>query len=216
MKKIAVILSGSGFKDGAEITETISTLISLGQVGAAYQCFAPDAFFPAVNHYNDEPAGERNALHEAARLARGQILPTEQLKESDFDALIFPGGFGAASNLSNWAEQGSQCTVLPEIESAIKEFHAAGKPIGAICIAPTLVAKVLGPQGVTVTIGNDTETAQEVEKTGAHHATCEVTDFVTDRQEKIVTTPAYMYDEAKPSDVFKGIRGLVGEVAEMA
>ena len=95
-------------------------------------------------------------------------------------------------------------------------FHAAGKPIGAICIAPTLVAKVLGPQGVTVTIGNDTETAQEVEKTGAHHATCEVTDFVTDRQEKIVTTPAYMYDEAKPSDVFKGIRGLVGEVAEMA
>lgn len=216
MKKIAVVLSGSGHQDGSEITEAISTLIALGQVGAQYQCFAPDDFFPAVNHHNGEPAGERNSLHESARIARGQVLSTDQLKESDFDALVFPGGFGAAKNLSTWGEKGSQCTVRSEVEKAVLDFHAAGKPIGAICIAPALVARVLGSKGITVTIGNDKETAQEIEKTGAHHENCGVTDFVSDRQQKVVTTPAYMYGDAKPADVFEGIRGLIAEVHEMA
>lgn len=216
MKKIAVVLSGSGYLDGSEITEAISTLIALGQAGASYECFAPDDTFPAVNHLSQEPAGERNALEEAARIARGKIKSTHELKEEDFDALIFPGGYGAAKNLCDWGAKGSGCSVRPEIESAILAFHKASKPIGAICIAPALIARVLGPQGVTVTIGTDSATAEEIEKTGAHHEKCAVTDFVTDRQQKIVTTPAYMYDDAKPSEAFQGIRGLVGEVTEMA
>jgi enhancing lycopene biosynthesis protein 2 len=216
MKKIAVVLSGCGYLDGSEITESISTLIALGQAGASYECFAPDDNFPAMDHVAQQPAGERNALKEAARIARGKVRSTKELKEPDFDALIFPGGYGAAKNLCDWAVKGSQCNVRPEIESAILAFHKASKPIGAICIAPALIARVLGPQGVTVTIGTDAATAEEIEKTGAHHEKCAVTDYVSDRQQKIVTTPAYMYDEAKPSEVFQGIKGLVNEVTEMA
>ncbi len=216
MKKIAVILSGCGFKDGAEITESVSSLIALGEFGADYECFAPDESFTATNHRTDDTSGERNIMDEASRISRGKIRPITELKESDFDGILFPGGYGAALHLSTWAKEGSSAKLLLSVEKAIKDFHEASKPIGAICISPTLVAKVLGDFNVTVTIGNDTETAQEIEKTGANHEDCPVTDYITDRENKVITTPAYMYDEAKPVEVYTGIKALVKELVEMA
>ena len=130
--------------------------------------------------------------------------------------MIFPGGYGAALHLCDWAQKGSQAKVLPDVVRIIREFNEDSKPIGAICIAPALVAKVLGEKEVTVTIGNDKETAAEIEKTGATHEDCPVTDYVTDRMHKVVTSPAYLYDEASPLEVSQGIDGLVKEVVETA
>ncbi|MBK9324043.1 MAG: isoprenoid biosynthesis glyoxalase ElbB [Bdellovibrionaceae bacterium] len=217
MKKIAVILSGCGNKDGAELTEAVSLLISLSQNGAQYMCFAPNIEFNAVNFLSNEPLAEkRNVLFEAARIARGQIQDLATLNPSQYDGLAFVGGYGVAKNLCNWAEAGAQCKVLPDIENTIKTFYQASKPIAAVCIAPVLLAKVLGPKKVTVTVGNDKETILEVLKTGAQHEICPVDDYVTDRESKVITTPAYMYGSAKPHEVFKGISGLAKELVEMA
>ena len=215
MKKIAVVLSGCGFKDGAEITESISTLIALSQKGIDYKVFAPDMELKTTNHLSDEREAPRNVLTESARIARGEIENIVKLSAKDYDAVVFPGGFGAALNLCNWAEKGHNCEVHPDVERVIKEFYEASSPIGAICIAPALIARVLGEKGITVTIGNDKETAQEISATGATHEDCTVDDYITDRENKVITTPAYMYD-AKPSEVFKGITGLINELAEMA
>ncbi|HEY8271758.1 MAG TPA: isoprenoid biosynthesis glyoxalase ElbB [Pseudobdellovibrionaceae bacterium] len=217
MRKIAVILSGCGNKDGAELTEAISLLISLSQNGAEYRCFAPNIEFNALDFIKNEPLGtKRNALTEAARITRGEIQDLKNLEVSKYDALAFVGGYGAAKNLSNWAEKGAQCTVLPEVEKAIIDFHAASKPIAAICIAPVLIAKVLGSEKVTVTVGDDKETIAKILKTGAQHEICPVDDYVTDRETKVITTPAYMYDNAKPHEIFKGISALAKELVEMA
>lgn len=217
MKKIAVVLSGCGHKDGSEITEAVSLLIALHQAGAAVSCFAPDMEFTVINHTSQQSTSEkRNALVEAARICRGQIQSLSQLQANDFDALAFPGGYGAAKNLCNWAEKGAQCEVHPEVKRSILEFHAASKPIGAICIAPVLLAKVLGKHGVTVTIGEDPATISEIKKTGAQHEECPVDDYISDRECKVVSTPAYMYDNAKPHEVFKGIFGLAHELVEWA
>lgn len=216
MKKVAVVLSGCGFLDGAEITEAISSLIALSEAGAEVMCFAPNQDFAVVAHTGaSDKSGTRNVLVEAARIARGHIADVRELKEKDFDAVVFPGGYGAAKNLSNWAEKGAAATLNPEIARVLNEFHHATKPIGAICIAPTLVAKALGRTGVNVTIGNDAATAREIEKTGASHVTCPVDDYVSDRDHKVLTTPAYMY-EAKPHEVFTGIRKMIRELVEMA
>lgn len=217
VKKIAVVLSGCGHLDGAEITEAVSTLIALSETGADVMCFAPNEKFHTVAHYGQtgEAGGERNILVEAARIARGQIHDLRELHEKDFDAVVFPGGYGAAKNLSTWAVEGANAKVHPEVARVITEFHKAAKPIGAICIAPTLVAKVLGSEGVNLTIGDDLTTAREIEKTGAQHVKCAVTDYVSDRDHKVLTTPAYMYD-ARPHEVFTGIRSLIRELVEMA
>lgn len=217
MKKIAVVLSGSGYLDGSEITEAVSLLIALNQAGAEVHCFAPSLEAIAVNHKNGEnTANKRNVLEEAARIARGKVQDLTTLQAKDFDALAFPGGYGAAKNLSSWATEGAKCKVLPDIERVILEFYNASKPIGAICIAPVLLAKVLGNRKVTLTIGNDPSTAAELVKTGAVHEECPVEDYITDRETKVVTTPAYMYDDAKPHEVFQGIFGLAHELVEWA
>lgn len=215
MKRFAVVISGCGHKDGAEITETISTLITLSESQVDYQIFAPDIEVPTINHLTGETSGNHHILAEAARIGRGQVRHLDQLEADEFDGIIFPGGYGAALHLCDFAKKGAHGSVLPKVKSAIEDFHSQGKPIGAICIAPALVAKVLGTKGVTVTIGNDAETAKEIEKTGAHHVNCAVDDYVTDREMKVVTTPAYMYD-AKPYQVFTGIRKAIRELIEMA
>jgi enhancing lycopene biosynthesis protein 2 len=217
MKKIAVVLSGSGYLDGSEITEAVSLLIALNQAGAETHCFAPSIDAMAVNHKNgQDTSSKRNILEEAARIARGKVQDLTQLQARNFDALAFPGGYGAAKNLCSWASEGSKCKVLPDVERIILDFHNASKPIGAICIAPVLLAKVLGRKKITLTIGNDPGTAAELVKTGAVHEECPVDDYITDREFKIVTTPAYMYDEAKPHEVFKGIFALAHELVEWA
>jgi enhancing lycopene biosynthesis protein 2 len=216
LKNIAVILSGCGHRDGSEVTEAASTLIAIGENKSKYQCFAPSIEFDSTNHLNKESTGPRNTLIESARIARGKILNITELNESDFDAVVFVGGSGAATHLSDWSTLGSRCKVQPYCQNIIIKFHKAGKPIGAICIAPVLIAKVLGPQEVTLTLGNDPDTIKEVEKTGAIHEICEVTDYISDRFHKVVTTPAYMYGQAEAHEVFKGISGLIKEIVEMA
>lgn len=206
MKKIAVILSGCGHKDGSEITETVSLMIALSQAGALVQFFAPNL---------EITPSKRNPLVESARITRGEIQDLNELQAEKFDGLVFPGGFGAALHLCNWEELGANCQTLPHVQKVVESFYAQSKPIAAMCIAPVILAQVLGDKGITVTIGNDPKTISEIQKTGAHHETCPVTDFITDRENKIITTPAYMY-EAKPHEVFLGISGLVKEFIEMA
>lgn len=215
MKKVAVILSGCGFQDGAEITETICTLINLSKEGAQYTCFAPNKSFTSTNHITGEKGDTRNILEESARITRGQIEDVKDLNVDHFDALIFPGGYGAAKHLCNWATAGSKCEVNPDVERAVLGFHKKGKPIGAICIAPVIIAKVLGKHKISLTIGDNKETAAEIVKTGAIHENCPVTEYISDRNHKVLSTPAYMY-EAKPHAVFQGISKMMRELLEMA
>lgn len=215
-KKIAIILSGCGNKDGAEITEAVSLIVNLSAAGAEMKFFAPNTEFTPQNFLTNEPLEQkRNIMIEAARISRSQMNDLAHLNADDFDGMAFPGGFGAALHLSNWGEAKAKCKVHPLVEKAILAFYKQSKPIAAICIAPTLVAKVLGPNGVTVTLGSDPEDAKEIEKTGAQHVDCPVTDYITDREHKVITTPAYMH-KAKPHEVFQGISGLVKEFIEMA
>jgi len=217
MKTVAVILSGCGFLDGAEITEAISTLIAIGQHGAQYKVFAPDKDVAETNHLTKKPTGQqRNALQEAARIARGNIQPLEELKAQDFDALAFPGGFGAAIHLCNFAEKGSGGEIDPQVIRILKEFSESQKPIAAICIAPAIMALAFGKKGVNVTIGEDAGTAAEIEKTGAKHQNCAVEKFVVDQSNRIITTPAYMYGSAKPHQIFAGVSGAIAELIKMA
>lgn len=217
MKNIAVVLAGCGNRDGTEITEAVSALISISETGASYQCFAPNLEVNEVDHLTAKPTGlKRNTLHEGARIARGKIKDLKELNARDFEGIVFPGGFAAANILSNWGEAGSNAKVNSDVERVIKEFHKQSKPICAICIAPTLLARVLGSTHAALTIGNDLETSQEISKTGADHVECEVNDYVTDRENKLITTPAYMYGKAKPHEVFIGIRGAIKEFMEMA
>jgi enhancing lycopene biosynthesis protein 2 len=216
-KRVAVVLSGCGHKDGSEITEAVSALIALTEAGATVEMFAPDLNIQSHDPITGQPTGEtRNVLTESARIARGQIHPLGELRADAFDAIVFPGGFGAALHLCNWAKEGAKCTVHPQAERVIQEFYQAEKPIAAICIAPALIARVLGQQGITVTIGVDKPTAAEIAKTGAEHIICAVDDFVTDREHRVITTPAYMYGDALACQVFSGVRKAMRELVEMA
>lgn len=217
MKKVAVILSGCGFLDGAEITEAISTLIAIGQNGAEYEVFAPNKDVEETNHLTQKPTGQkRNVLQEAARIARGEIQPLEQLKAQNFDALAFPGGFGAALHLCDFGTKGSGGQIDPQVARIVKEFSDSKKPIAAICIAPAIMALALGEKGVNVTIGVDAGTASELEKTGAKHQNCAVEKYVVDHGNKVITTPAYMYGSARPHQIFAGVSGAIAELIKMA
>jgi enhancing lycopene biosynthesis protein 2 len=194
MKKFAVVLAGCGVYDGAEIHEAVATLLAIDRVGAAYQCFAPDVNqMHVVNHLTGEATTEtRNVLVEAARIARGNVKPLSELIPTEFDALIFPGGFGVAKNLCTFAVDGTNCSVNPDTERVVREAHAAHIPIGALCITPALIAKVLGMG--TLTIGSDAGTAQAVETLGATHQNTQGSDVVIDMKNLLVTTPCYMLD----------------------
>jgi len=214
-KKIAVILSGCGVYDGAEIHESVITLLRLDQRGAHVQCFAPDiAQLHVINHLTGEEMPEsRNVLVESARIARGEIKDIREANVDDFDALIVPGGFGAAKNLSDFAARGAECTVQPDVLALAEAFAQACKPVGLMCISPAIAAKIYGP-GVTCTIGKDPETAAAVGKMGATHKECEVTDIVEDKARKLVSTPAYMLAQSI-SEAASGINKMVDRVLEL-
>ncbi|AWM94980.1 isoprenoid biosynthesis protein ElbB [Pseudomonas sp. 31-12] len=214
-KKIAVILSGCGVYDGAEIHESVITLLRLDQRGAEVQCFAPNiSQLHVINHLTgDEMPESRNVLVESARIARGDIKDIREASVEDFDALIVPGGFGAAKNLSNFAIEGAGCTVQPDVLALTEAFAEAGKPVGLICISPALAAKIYGP-GVTCTIGNDADTAAAMNKMGATHQECAVSDIVEDKARKLVCTPAYMLAQSI-SEAASGINKLVDRVLEL-
>jgi len=213
MKKVAVVLSGCGVFDGAEIHESVLTLLRLEQQGASYQCMAPNIDqLHVINHLKGEVAeGEsRNVLVEAARIARGEIIDLATANPADYDALIIPGGFGAAKNLSDFAVKGPDCHVNPDLLAFAQAIHQANKPVGLICIAPAMTPLLFG-EGATCTIGTDQETAAAIEAMGGQHTNCPVDDIVIDEQRKLITTPAYML-AGSIVEAASGINKLVDEV----
>ena len=214
-KNVAVILSGCGVYAGAEIHESVITLLRLDQRGAKVQCFAPDiAQLHVINHLTGEPMPEtRNVLVESARIARGEIKDIREARVEDFDALIIPGGFGAAKNLSSFATEGAACSVQADVLNLAEAFAEAGKPIGLMCISPAIAAKIYGP-GVICTIGTDADTAAAVSKMGGTHQECEVSEIVEDKARKLVSTPAYMLAQSI-SEAASGINKMVDRVLEL-
>lgn len=215
-KKVGVVLSGCGVYDGSEIHEAVCTLLAIDRCGAEAVCMAPDMELAEVDHLKGEPTGvKRNVLVESARIARGKIRNINQVSASDLDAVIFPGGFGAAKNLCNFAEKGAGAAINPEVARLLKDMAAARKPICAICIAPALIAATLGKEyAPSVTIGNDAGTAAAIRQTGSVHVDCPVTEFVVDKEHKIVSTPAYMLAETI-SQAAEGIEKAVRATIEM-
>jgi enhancing lycopene biosynthesis protein 2 len=215
-KQVAVILSGCGVQDGSEIYETTLTLLRLDQLGIGYRCFAPDI---AQHHVIDHRSGEvvegevRSVLTEAARLARGEISPLSELDAGEFDGVILPGGFGAAKNLSSFAEAGAGMEVLGDLREALSDFHEARKPIGLMCIAPVMVPKLLGP-GIAVTIGHDPGVSGAISAMGGLHRSCGVEEIVVDFENRVVTTPAYML-ATRISEAATGIFKLVDRIDEL-
>ena len=217
MSKVAVVLAGCGVYDGAEINEAVLTLLCLEQQGASYQCFAPDVEqMHVVNHLTGEPAeGEsRNVLVEAARIARGNIRDLVEARVDEFDALLVPGGFGAAKNLSNFAVAGAGMEVQADFLRLARAFHDRGKPIGLICIAPVMATAICG-EGTRCTIGNDADTAEAINAMGGEHLECPVAEARVDVQHKMVTTPAYML-AGSVSEAYGGISECVKEVLALA
>ncbi len=215
-----VILSGCGHLDGTEITEAVSAMIALDRAGVkiAYGAPAGDQR-DVVDHQRREPVpGKvRDILAESARIARGDIRELSRADAAEFDFLVFPGGFGAAKNLCSFAVDGPECTVNAEVERLIVEAHTLKKPIAAICIAPVLLAKVLGARGAAplLTIGNDAGTAAALEAMGARHQPCRVTDCVVDETNRLVTTPAYMLGPG-PAKVSEGIGRCIEALIRLA
>jgi len=217
-KRVGVLLSGCGVFDGSEIHEAVSILIALDKQGAEIVCMAPSAPAGAINHLNhkSDPA-PRNILVEAARIARGKIQDVARVHAADLDALILPGGFGAAKNLCSFASDGAACRVMPDVARLLIDMHAANKPIGLACIAPVLAAAVFGAKGCkpVLTIGTDAETAEAIAAMGGRHESKSPTDICIDHANRLVTTPCYM-TASGPWQVFQGASRLVEEVLKLA
>jgi enhancing lycopene biosynthesis protein 2 len=213
-KKIAVVLAGCGVYDGAEIHEATLTLYAIVKHGAEYEIFAPDIKqHHVINHLTGQEMEEqRNVLVESARIARGKISPLSNFRSSDYDAVIFPGGFGAAKNLSTFAFDGINLKVLPEVEKTIKDMVQAGKPVGALCISPVILAKILGD--VELTIGQDQDTASAVENLGAKHISTGHGEVVIDKKYKAVTSPCYMLD-ANIVQISEGAENVVKAILDL-
>lgn len=219
MKKIAVILCGSGYRDGSEIRESVGVLWALSQFPVSVQCFAPDGNQrDVINCLTNEPMvnEKRNMLVEAARIARGKVLPLNQLtvEASQYDGIILPGGFGAAKNLCDFAFQGSKGNVQPDLKKILESFHSNRKPIGAVCIAPAILALAFTGQGFELSVGEACEASREIETLGHKHVVTRPDECHFDSRNNVATTPAYMYDGAPLHEIFEGIRKLVAQVVQ--
>lgn len=220
-QKVAVVLSGCGVFDGTEIHEAVLTLLAIEEEGATWHCFAPNI---DQMHVIDHSTGDvqegvtRNVFAESARIARGadKLSELAEYDPAEFDAIVFPGGFGGAKNLSDFAVRGAEAEIEESVTAAVRSTHSMGKPIGFICITPASVgALTLGGDGVELTIGDDPDTASAVVQCGAKHTNCLVDDVVVDLDHKVVSTPAYMLGPGV-SDVRKGISKLVNEVLALS
>ena len=217
-KKIGVVLSGCGVYDGAEIHESVITLLAIDRLGAEAVICAPDRpQLHVVNHLSGEveEGAERNVLVESARIARGAIRDVAEVTADELDGLILPGGFGAAKNLCDFAVKGADCDVDPGVAALVRAVHEQGKPVAAVCIAPALLAKVLGDEGPELTIGNDADTANALETMGGAHVVCPVREFVIDHERKLISSPAYMLAEGI-SEAAEGIEKTVAALVDMA
>ena len=218
MKKIGVLISGCGVNDGAEIHESVITMLALDRAGVETVMMAPNIDqMHVVNHYTGQEMDEfRNVLVESSRIARGNIKDMAEVTGNDIDALIIPGGFGVVKNLCDYAMAGSECSINPDVFRLVSEVHLLQKPIGAICIAPAMMAKILGEQdeSAEMTIGSDESTANDIKTMGSTHVTCSVTEMVVDKEKKIITTPAYM-EAQSIKEAAEGIEKLVVEILSM-
>ena len=218
MKKIGVLISGCGVNDGAEIHESVITMLALDRAGVEAVMMAPNIDqMHVVNHYTGQEMDEfRNVLVESSRIARGNIKDMAEVTGNDIDALIIPGGFGVVKNLCDYAMAGSECSINPDVFRLVTEVHLLQKPIGAICIAPAMMAKILGEQdeSAEMTIGSDESTANDIKTMGSTHVTCSVTEMVVDKEKKIITTPAYM-EAQSIKEAAEGIEKLVVEILSM-
>jgi enhancing lycopene biosynthesis protein 2 len=215
MPKIGVVLSGCGVNDGSEIHEAVITMLELDKAGVEMVLMAPNIDqLHVINHATgDEMDDSRNVLIESARIARGNIEDIAVITSDDIDGLIFPGGFGVAKNLSDYAMAGSDCSINPDVLRLSKEVHDDGKPIGAICISPAIIARVLAGD-TELTIGYDEHTASDIDRMGAKHMLCPVDEIIIDKEKKVVSTPAYM--EVKfIKEAASGIEKLVSEILNM-
>ena len=219
MVKVAVVLSGCGVYDGSEVQEAVLTLLALDRLGATAVCVAPNMDQEGVVNHRTGKAEEsrRNVLDEAARIARGKVQDIAKVKASDLDAIILPGGYGAAKNLSNFATAGAHAKVEPGVAKLLRDMHKARKPIAALCIAPTVLAAALRDERThpKLTIGSDEATATALEEMGAKHVVCPVDEFRVDEEQRLVSSPAYMYD-ARISEVALGIEKTVKELVRLA
>lgn len=218
-KTIGVILSGCGFLDGAEIHESVLSLLALDEAGVQVRVFAPDVELAEVDHRTGEGTGKtRQVLAEAARIARGKIEDVAGVMGTDVDGWVLPGGYGAAKNLCDFAEKGGSATAHKEVARVVREALAAQLPVGACCIAPALLAVITKSSGprLKLTIGDDQGTAEALRALGAQHVDAPVTDIVIDADHRVVTAPAYMYGDAPLRDVNAGIRKMVAQVVEWA
>ena len=209
--RIAVLLAGCGNQDGSEIHEATMTLWAIHKNKCSYHCFAPNMDqYHVLNHINGQEMREtRNVLIESARIARGKISDLDSYVATEYDALIIPGGLGAAKNLSNYFKEGTHCTVEPSVAQAITDTHRAGKPIGALCIAPVILAKLI--PGAELTLGKDPGSIENVQRMGATHTITNHGEVVVDKENKIVTTPCYMLD-ARVDEIGQGTDRLVQEI----
>ncbi|MDA8137224.1 MAG: isoprenoid biosynthesis glyoxalase ElbB [Desulfobacteraceae bacterium] len=216
-KRIGVLLAGCGVFDGSEIHEAVLTLLYLDRAGVEILCMAPDMDqLHIIDHSNQAAVeGKRNVLTESARIARGNIVDLAKVSAKQLDALIIPGGFGAAKNLSTFAVKGPDCKVHPQVQRILDEMVAAQKPIGALCIAPATVVRALAGRHPQVTIGTDMGTAAAIETMGGKHIQCKVDEVHVDTKNKIVSTPAYMLGPSI-KNIAVGIEKLVKKVVEMA
>jgi len=214
-KKFAVILAGCGNRDGAEIHESVMTLYAIARAGCPYEVFAPDVNqYHVINHFTGQPTDEtRNVLAESARIARGNIHPLSEFDAQNFDILMFAGGFGVAKNLCTYAFDGADCIVNPEVENAVITMHGAGKPVGALCISPVILARII--KGVSVTMGQDPSAIKNVIQMGANHYPTRGSEILVDPENKVVTTPCYMLDSGIV-DIADGAMNTVNALIELA
>lgn len=215
--RVGVVLSGCGVFDGSEIHEAVSVLVALDRRGAKAVCAAPNVPLATINHLSGQPSGPaRNVLEESARIARGKVRDLSTLQAGEIDALVFPGGFGAAKNLCDFASAGAKAKVQPDVARLLRDCHAAGKPLGLACIAPVLAAAVFGYDGrrPRLTIGTDAATADAITQMGGQHVTTGPTDICVDETNRLVTTPCYMNDVG-PATVFEGADKMVDAVLKM-
>lgn len=217
MTRVAVILSGCGFADGAEIRESVIALLALDRQGAEVAIFAPDI---AQSEVRDCTTGEvwkesRNVLKEAARIARGKIAPLAECDPASFDALVIPGGFGVAKNLSDFASKGADAAIEPEFARVVRGFYQQQKPIGAICIAPAVLAVALKGEGITLTIGEDKDCAAAIEASGNKHQNSPSAQAVVDEPHRVASCSAYMRDDAL-APIAEGIEQCIAAVVRMA
>jgi enhancing lycopene biosynthesis protein 2 len=213
MKQFAIILSGSGVYDGSEIHEATMVMLSIIQQECTYDCFAPDIFqHEVVNHLTGKKMNEsRNVLVESARIARGEIKALSKFNPDEYDAVIFPGGSGVIKNLSDYAFKGDDCEINTQIKKIIIAMHQQNKPIGALCISPIIIAKALASG--TLTVGNDEIAAKSITNMGATHVNTTYGEVISDKKNKIFTTPCYMLD-SNIADIYEGASNLIKSIID--